>query len=99
MLVAKIEDRVAASISDGPGVTGWLLTPLCGYFAAAAVASRVAGLDLERNRRAIRFAYVQASGNGQSTRDGAQAKRMQPGFLARHGVLAAELAARGLPGW
>jgi 2-methylcitrate dehydratase PrpD len=92
----EVADRIAIAVTDGPGVTGWLLTPLVGYFGAAAAASRLFGLDATGVRNALGFAYVQASGNGQSTLDGALAKRMQPGFAARGGVFGAELAQAGL---
>lgn len=98
ILGTEVADRIAVSVLDGPGVTGWLLTPLVGYFGAATAAARLLGLDALRTRHALGFAYVQASGNGQSTLDGALAKRMQPGFAARGGVFAAELARRGLTG-
>lgn len=94
----EVADRIAVSITDGPGVTGWLLTPLVGFFGAAAASARLYGLPSERVRDALGFAYVQASGNGQSTLDGALAKRMQPGFASRGGVFAAELARTGLTG-
>lgn len=96
VVATEVADRLAVATTVGPGVSGWLLTPLCGYFGAAAAASKVRGLSGQEIRNALGFAYVQASGNGQSTLDGALAKRMQPGFAARGGVFAAELAARGL---
>ncbi len=96
VLGTEVADRIAVATTDGPGVTGWLLTPLCGYFGAAAAAAKIGGLDAGRIRHALGFAYAQASGNGQATLDGAVAKRMQPGFASRGGVFAAALAARGL---
>lgn len=92
----EVADRLAVATTVGPGVSGWLLTPLCGYFGAAAAAAKIAGLESRAVRNALGFAYVQTSGNGQSTLDGALAKRMQPGFAARGGVFAAQLAERGL---
>jgi 2-methylcitrate dehydratase PrpD len=94
----EVSDRLATATIDGPGVSGWLLTPLCGYFGAAAASSRIFQLDIDATQSAIGFAYVQTSGNGQSTLDGALGKRMQPGFSARGGVFAAELARKGLTG-
>lgn len=96
VLGTEVADRISVATVDGPGVTGWLLTPLCGYFGAAATAARLAGLDLARTGHALGFAYVQASGNGQSTLDGSLAKRMQPAFASRGGVFGAALARRGL---
>lgn len=94
----EVADRLATATVDGPGISGWLLTPLCGYFGAAAASSRILQLNTDLTQSAIGFAYVQASGNGQSTLDGALGKRMQPGFAARGGVFAAELARKGLTG-
>ncbi|WP_256465851.1 MmgE/PrpD family protein [Conexibacter sp. S30A1] len=96
VLGSEVADRIALSVLDGPGVTGWLLTPLAGVFGSAAAAARLYGLSADGIRHALGFAYVQASGNGQSTLDGALAKRMQPGFAARGGVFAAQLARQGL---
>jgi 2-methylcitrate dehydratase PrpD len=98
VVATEVADRLAVAVLDGPAVTGWLLTPLCGYFGAAAAAARVSGLDAELTRHALGFAYVQASGNGQVTLDGALAKRMQPAFASRGGVFAVELARHGLTG-
>ncbi|MCW2782173.1 MAG: putative 2-methylcitrate dehydratase PrpD [Marmoricola sp.] len=92
----EVADRIALAVTDGPGVTGWLLTPLVGYFGAAAAAARMFGLAADKTLNALGFAYVQTSGNGQSTLDGALAKRMQPGFAARGGVFGAELSRAGL---
>lgn len=96
VLGTEVADRLAVATTDGPGVSGWLLTPLCGFFGAAAAAAKVAALDESGVRQALGFAYVQASGNGQSTLDGALAKRMQPAFASRGGVFGAALASRGL---
>jgi 2-methylcitrate dehydratase PrpD len=96
VVATEVADRLAVSTMDGPGVSGWLLTPICGYFGAAAGAARILGLDVTRTRHALGFAYVQTSGNGQTTLDGALAKRMQPAFAARGGAFGAELARRGL---
>jgi 2-methylcitrate dehydratase PrpD len=92
----EVADRLVLATTDGPGTTGWLLTPLCGFFGAAASAAKILRLTEAGTRHALGFAYVQASGNGQSTLDGALAKRMQPGFASRGGVFAAFLASRGL---
>lgn len=99
-IVAGIEvaSRLGLATLRGPGMTGWLLTPLCGTFGAAAAAARALGLDAKRTVHALGIAYAQAAGNGQATLDGALTKRMQAGFAARAGVLAAVLAERGITG-
>ncbi len=93
-----VASRLAAATTEGPGVTGWLLTPLCGYFGAAAAAARALGLAAAQTRHAFGIAYAQAAGNGQATLDGALTKRMQAGLAARGGTLAACLAAAGITG-
>lgn len=98
VLGIEVADRMAHAVLDGPGVTGWLLTPLVGYFGAAAAAAKLYGINEVGVQNALGFAYIQASGNGQSTLDGALGKRLQAGFAARGGVFAAELAAAGLTG-
>lgn len=90
--------RLGAAIEDGPSTSGWLLTPLCGMFGAAAAASRALRLDAETTRHALGIAYAQAAGNGQATLDSALTKRLQAGFAARAGVTAAVLAAAGITG-
>lgn len=92
----EVAARLAKAINVGPGVSGWLLTPLCGYFGAAAGAGRVLGLNEEQLIHAFGLAYAQAAGNGQATLDGGEAKRTQAGFAARGGLLAAMLAKSGV---
>ncbi|MBU2609267.1 MAG: MmgE/PrpD family protein, partial [Chloroflexi bacterium] len=77
---------------------GWILTALYGYFGAATVAGKLLGLDAEGMKNALGIAYAQASGNQQSVIDGALTKRLQPGFAASGGILAALLAREGITG-
>jgi len=77
---------------------GFILTAICGTFAAAAAASKVLGLDAEQTVSAIGIAYAQAAGNRQAFIDGSDTTRLQPGFQARAGVVAALLAEAGLTG-
>jgi len=49
-------------------------------------------------RHALGIAYCLASGNHQSTREGATTKHVQPGYAAHNGVTAALMAANGLDG-
>jgi 2-methylcitrate dehydratase PrpD len=94
----EIACRLGAALEDGPSASGWLLTPLCGTFGAAAAASRALGLDAETTHHALGIAYAQAAGNGQATLDSALTKRLQAGFAARAGTTAAVLAAAGISG-
>jgi len=78
--------------------TGFIYTPLFGYFAATVAASRILGLDPEQTANALGIAYSQVAGNHQVTRDGALTKRMQPGFAAQAALVSVQLARRGIRG-
>ena len=91
------QGRKSPNPGGHPGA-GWHLTPLYGYFGAAAVAGRLLGLNETGMVNALGIAYHQASGNGQCVVDGALTKRMGPGFAARGGITAAMMAARGISG-
>lgn len=77
---------------------GWHPTTGFGCFAAAVTAGKIMRLDAEQMTHALALAYVQMSGNTQSITDGALSKRLGPGFAARNGLLAAQLARAGLTG-
>jgi 2-methylcitrate dehydratase PrpD len=89
-------------LAGRPGRTalssGWHPTTLLGHFGAAAVAGRLMKLDAEKMINALGLAYHQAGGAGSGVSDGAQAKRMGPGFAAKAGVTAALMAERGITG-
>ena len=76
----------------------WTRTATSGGFAAAAACARLLGYDAGKVNHALGIAYVQAAGNSQTVEDGALVKRMQVGFAARAGVVAAQLAGRGVTG-
>jgi 2-methylcitrate dehydratase PrpD len=78
--------------------SGYMYTPLFGYFAATIAAARVLRLDEAQTINALGIAYSQVSGNHQVTRDAALTKRMQPGFAAMSAVLSVQLAQRGIRG-
>jgi 2-methylcitrate dehydratase PrpD len=77
---------------------GWHPTTLFGNLGAAAMASRIMGLDEERMINALGLAYHQCGGAGSGVGDGALAKRMGPGLAARAGITAALMAERGITG-
>ena len=77
---------------------GWLYTALLGQFGAAAAAARLFNADAKTFAHAFGIAYSLASGNHQSSREGASTKHAQPGFAAHNGVQAALMAAHGLDG-
>ncbi|MBI5968026.1 MAG: MmgE/PrpD family protein [Deltaproteobacteria bacterium] len=90
--------RMGMATKFGPNTTGWMLTPLYGYFGAAAAAGKILGLDAERMHHCLGIAYSQAAGNVQCVLDGALTKRFQAGFAAQGGTLAALLAQKGVTG-
>lgn len=90
--------RLGLATTIGIIDAGFIYSSLFGYFAAAAAAGRVAGLDAAGIQNAIGIAYSQAAGTHQVTRDAAVTKRMQPGFAAKAGVMAVQLAQRGIRG-
>ncbi|MGY3410825.1 2-methylcitrate dehydratase PrpD [Bradyrhizobium sp. GM5.1] len=77
---------------------GWHPTTALGSIAAAAAAARVFRLNAEKTLHAMALAFVQLSGTTQFIADGALAKRIGPGFAARSGVLAAQMARHGITG-
>lgn len=76
----------------------WFVTSTNGTFGAAAASALMLGLDREQMRNALGLALCQASGTIQAVLERTLAKRMQSAFAARNGVLAAELARRGVTG-
>jgi 2-methylcitrate dehydratase PrpD len=77
---------------------GWHPTTALGSISAAAAAAKIFNLDAERTLHAMALAFVQLSGTTQFIADGALAKRIGPGFAARSGVLAAQMAKHGVTG-
>jgi 2-methylcitrate dehydratase PrpD len=76
----------------------WTRTSTIGGFAAAATSAKLYGYSRETTQHALGIAYVQAAGNSQTIEDGALVKRMQVGFATRAGVVAAQLAGKGITG-
>jgi 2-methylcitrate dehydratase PrpD len=77
---------------------GWHLTTLMGYLGAAGATGKLLGLDEERMINAFGIAYHQCSGNMQCRIEGAQTKRMGPGFSSRAGIASALMAEKGITG-
>jgi 2-methylcitrate dehydratase PrpD len=78
--------------------TGWENTQLFGKLAAAAMAGKLTGLDEEKMINALGLAYNQCGGAGTGMGDGALAKRIGPGIVAKDGIIAALMAERGITG-
>ena len=78
--------------------SGFMYTPLLGYFAATVAAARVMRFDEAQTQNALGIVYSQVAGNHQVTRDGALTKRMQPGFAAMSALVSVQLARKGVRG-
>ena len=77
---------------------GWIYTALLGHFGATLAAARLIDPRPEVLRNALGIVYCLASGNHQSTREGAPTKHVQPGFAAANAITAALMGSGGLPG-
>jgi len=77
---------------------GFHPTGVCGAFAAALVAGKIAGLSSAQLADALGLAGSQAAGLMEFLTDGAAVKRMHPGWAAHSGLVAARLAAAGITG-
>lgn len=76
----------------------WHPTTTLGCIAAAAAVSKVWQLDAEQTMNAMALSFVQMGGSTQFMADKVLAKRAGPGFAARSGVQAAQLARHGITG-
>lgn len=77
---------------------GFHTTGVAGVFGAAVAAGRIVGLDAEALVHAIGIAGTMASGSLEYLGDGAWTKRLNAGWAAHAGIVAAGLAASGLTG-
>ncbi len=78
--------------------SGFIYTSLFAYFGATATAARILELSPEETHNALGIAYSQAAGGHQVTRDGAQTKRIQPGFAARAALTSIAMTNKGIIG-
>ncbi len=77
---------------------GFHPTGVAGAFGATAAAARVLGVGEAQYARALGIAGTLASGSLEFLSDGAWSKRLNPGWAAHAGIIAAELARRGFSG-
>lgn len=75
---------------------GFHPTGVAGVFGAAAAAGRLLGLDRSSLARALGIAGTMASGSLEYLSDGSWTKRLNPGWAAHAGIVAAHLAAEEL---
>jgi 2-methylcitrate dehydratase PrpD len=97
----EVMGRVGAATGANTVIErGFHPTCLFGSFGAATAAAKLMGLDAERLQRAWGLALSLAGGSMQFSQDaqGTTVKRLHGGYAAQHGVLAAELAERGIDG-
>lgn len=100
-IVAGYEVIIRSSLALRPARArerGWHLTSVCGPLGAATAAALLLRLDAQRTAWALGLAGTQACGLYAFTADGSDSKRLHPGRAAQAGVMAAQLAARGLSG-
>ena len=94
----EVGPRVGLALHGAQMLTrGWHSGPVFGGPAAAAVAGTLYGLDADGFEDAIGLAATQACGL-MAAQFESMGKRMQHGFAARNGLLAAALAAAGYTG-
>ncbi len=100
-IAAGYEVMIRTGLALDPSVArlrGWHLTGVCGPLGAAAAGAVLLGLDGERCAWALGLAGTQGAGLFAFNADGTMSKRLHPGFAARAGVTAVQLAARGVSG-
>ncbi|MFN8169152.1 MAG: MmgE/PrpD family protein [Candidatus Nanopelagicales bacterium] len=90
--------RVAAASPHGFHARGLHATQVAGTLAAAAVASRLLGLDAATTTDALGIAGSSSGGLLEFLTTGASTKQLHPGSAALNGILAARLAAAGASG-
>jgi 2-methylcitrate dehydratase PrpD len=94
----EVGPRVGLALHGAEMLTrGWHSGPVFGGPAAAAAAGTLHGLDAAAFEDALGIAATQACGL-MAAQFGGMSKRMQHGFAARNGLLAATLAAGGYTG-
>lgn len=91
----EVAGRVGAAAPGRFAARGLDATGICGPFAAAAVAGRLWGLSAEEQAAAFGIASARAAGVAAASEN---AERLQAGFAAEAGVIAADLARRGASG-
>jgi 2-methylcitrate dehydratase PrpD len=90
--------RLGAVVRNGFHSSGFHATSVCGVFAAALVASRLAGLDEQAAISAMGLAGSEAAGSLEFLSTGSETKVLHPGLAAMQGVLASRLAQAGADG-
>ena len=93
----ELGSRPGVVLADAGGVArGWLTGALLGTVGVAAAASKLKGHDRKTLGNSI--AVAASFGAGLNRQTGSGAHVIEPGFAGRNGLMAAELAERGLTG-
>jgi 2-methylcitrate dehydratase PrpD len=91
--------RIGAALNPASAYErGFHPTGVAGAFGAAVAAGKLLGLDGDGLVRALGIAGTMASGSLEYLSDGSWTKRLNAGWAAHAGVVAAQLAARGFTG-
>ena len=94
---SEVACRIGASFVGSPQDGHFFLLPLVNAFGAAAAAGRMLGLDAEQMEHAFGLAMSQVVGSAAVlTEPGSSFREIRDGFNAKAGVLAAQLASRGV---
>jgi 2-methylcitrate dehydratase PrpD len=95
-LGCEVQLRIGNAISPSHYDRGWHITGTCGVFGAAVAAAVLMGQDAEGMERSLAHASFMMLGHREAF--GTMTKPYHPGKAAVNGILAARLAASGLPG-
>lgn len=90
--------RIIASESTGGLPPGWDSVGTTNSFGAAAIASKVLGLNYAGIKNALGLAFNQMSGSMQNIMDGVPVFKLLQGLSARNGIISAQLAQAGWRG-
>ena len=94
----EVAARIAAAAQPGLRRRGFHATGACGVFGAAAAVGALHGLDARDMSHAFGLAASSAGGLFAFTGGGGEVKRLHAGQAARGGLLAAQMAERGVAG-
>jgi len=94
-----LTSRVAFAITGNLNAYPWFRAPVVGLFGATAAAAKIFGASEEQHREALGLTLPLVSGTLASLHHGGSSVRsIRDGLCYRNGVLAAELAMRGVRG-
>ncbi len=94
-LTCRLAKAITAKIFDHP----WFRAPVCGLFGATAAAAKIRGASAAQHRHALGFALPLVGGTWASLHHSDSSVRsIRDGLNYHNGLIAAELAMRGLRG-